>query len=268
MIGDSTFPVPDTAFEQRKRRSHTTGTSRSDQSGLTVAVHQPHYLPWLGLIDKIDRSDRYVVLDTVQFERRGWQNRNYIAGGGKPQLLTVPVEQASRDERIMDKAIDNTQKWRMKHHKALTEHCYRKTPHLPEYLDEITHLYENEWESLAELSIATTRMLLRAFGVTTPMVRASELGDFPGHKSELIAQICAKTGADTLLSGSGAKDYLEPETLRHYGVEIEWQEFQHPVYPQHTRGADDFVPRLAAIDLLVNAGPDSLRVLREARTRR
>ena len=268
MIGDSTPPTSDPALEQRENRARATDVTSIDESDLTVAVHQPHYLPWLGLIDKIDRSDRHIVLDTVQFERRGWQNRNYIAGPGKPLLLTVPVEQSSRDERIMDKMIDNTQKWRMKHYKALTEHCYRKTPYLSEYLDEIAHLYESEWESLTELSIATTRLLLRAFGITTPMVRASELGEFPGHKSELIAQICATSGASTLLSGSGAKNYLEPETLRHYGVDIEWQDFHHPVYTQHSRGSDDFVPRLAAIDLLVNAGPDSLHVLRQARSQR
>lgn len=266
MIGDSAPTMPDLALERRGDRTPTTPVNSTDGPGLTVAVHQPHYLPWLGLIDKIDRSDRYVVLDTVQFERRGWQNRNYIAGPGKPLLLSVPVEQSSREERIMDKTIDNTQKWRMKHYKALTEHCYRKTPYLSEYLDEIAHLYESEWKSLVELSIATTRLLLRAFGVTTPMVRASELGDFPGHKSELIAQICAESGADTLLSGSGAKNYLRPETLQRYGVDIEWQDFQHPVYTQHSRASDDFVPRLAAIDLLVNAGPDSLRVLRQARS--
>ncbi len=266
MIGDSASLTSDPGLEHRGDRARTTTVNSNDESGLTVAVHQPHYLPWLGLIDKIDRSDRYIVLDTVQFERRGWQNRNYIAGAGKPLLLTVPVEQTSRDELIMDKTIDNTQKWKRKHYKALVEHCYRKTPYLSEYLDEITHLYESEWESLVELSIATTRLLLRAFGITTPMVRASELGDFPGHKDELLAQICAKAGASTLLSGNGAKNYLEPKTLHRYGVDIEWQNFQHPVYTQHSRGSTDFVPRMAAIDLLVNAGPDSLRVLRQARS--
>lgn len=44
---------------------------------MRVALHQPHYLPWLGLVDKIDRSDLFVVLDHVQYERKGWQNRNY-----------------------------------------------------------------------------------------------------------------------------------------------------------------------------------------------
>ncbi len=268
MIGDSRSPSPDPARDKSDTDHRRPASTSHDTARVRAAVHQPHYWPWLGLIDKIDRSDRFVMLDTVQFERRGWQNRNYVAGQGKPVLLTVPVTQASRDELIRDKKIDNTQKWRNKHYRALSEHCYRKAPYWGDYRDEIARLYETEWEDLADLAIATTRMLTRGFGIDTPILRASELGDFPGHKSELLAQICAKAGADTLLSGDGARDYLDPEIMHRHGVGIEWQDFNHPVYPQHTRGpADEFVPRLSAIDLLLNAGPDALHVLRQARSR-
>nr|WP_083917975.1 WbqC family protein [Nocardiopsis xinjiangensis] len=230
-----------------------------------ACVHQPHYLPWLGLIDKIDRSDVYVVLDTVQFERRGWQNRNYVAGEGGRQLLTVPVVQTARDERILDKQIDNTQKWRMKHHRALLNHSYRSAPYLDEYREDASRLYEQRWDHMAELSIATTHLLLEAFGIDTPVVRASRLGEFTGRKSELIAQVCNAVDADTLLSGDGARGYLDADLLKQHGVEVEWQDFEHPVYPQRSGGSDGFTSHLAAIDLLFNAGPASLELLRSAR---
>lgn len=265
MIGDSPSPSSDPSRDPRNTAPKSP-LSSGDTAGIRVAIHQPHYLSWLGLLDKIDRSDRFVILDTVQFERRGWQNRNYVAGRDKSVLLTVPVAQGNRHDRILDKAIDNTQEWRLKHYRALAEHCYRRAPYWSDYRNEIAHLYETDWDNLADLATATIRMLMRGFGISTPLLLASELGDFPGRKSELLAQICAKTGADILLSGDGAKDYLDPGTLRRYGIGIEWQDFRHPVYPQHTRGAAGFVPRLSAIDLLLNAGPDALRVLRQART--
>lgn len=228
-------------------------------------MHQPHYLPWLGLIDKIDRSDLFVVLDHVQYERKGWQNRNYVASRNGPLLLTVPVVQRSRDERIIDKKIDNTQSWREKHRRAIGEHCYRGAPYLEEFGPEILRIYEKEWSSLVELSLATTYSLLRSFKITTPVVRAGELGDFPGQKSELLAQVAAKVGATTMLSGDGARGYVDPEVFRRYGVEIEWQDFRHPEYPQHARGKQDFLPRMAAVDLLLNTGPSGMDLLRAAR---
>ena len=69
---------------------------REGELTVRVAMHQPHYLPWLGLLDKIDRCDLFVVLDHVQFERKGWQHRNYVASKNGPVLLTVPVVQRSR----------------------------------------------------------------------------------------------------------------------------------------------------------------------------
>jgi hypothetical protein len=271
VIGGLPSPSPDpTRDKQDSRPTGNTATSNgigAPGSVMRVALHQPHYLPWLGLIDKIDRSDLFIVLDTVQFERRGWQNRNYVAGRDKPVLLTVPVNQGNRDDRILDKRIDNGRQWRIKHYKALSEHCYRRAPYWREYRDEIAHLYETEWDGLAELATETTRMLMRCFGIDTPVLLASEIGDFPGRKSELLAQICAKTGADIMLSGDGARDYLDTGALRRYGIGVEWQDFRHPVYPQHLPAGAGFVPRLSAIDLLLNTGPDALHVLRQARTR-
>lgn len=232
---------------------------------MRVAMHQPHYLPWLGLIDKIDRSDLFVVLDHVQYERKGWQNRNYVASKNGPVLLTVPVLQRSRHERIVDKEIDNSQAWREKHQRSIGDHCYRGAPYFEDFGPEILRVYDSEWPNLAELSLATTYSVLRHFGITTPVVRASELGEFPAQKSELLAQIADKAGATVMLSGDGARGYIDQEIFQRYGIEVEWQGFQHPEYPQHSRANQEFLPRMAALDLLFNLGPDAMHAVRRAR---
>jgi hypothetical protein len=56
-----------------------------------LAAHQPQYLPWLGFFDKLAQADVFVLLDTVQFKKNEWQNRNRIKGPTGPQWLTVPV---------------------------------------------------------------------------------------------------------------------------------------------------------------------------------
>ncbi|MDS1270057.1 WbqC family protein [Lipingzhangella sp. LS1_29] len=232
---------------------------------MRVAMHQPHYLPWLGYLDKIDRCDLFVVLDHVQYERKGWQNRNYLGSKNGPVLLTVPVVQRSRDERILDKHIDNSQQWRLKHRRSMADHCYSNAPFWDEFGSEFTAIYDREWHRLDELALATTNALLRCFGITTPVVRASELGDFPGQKSELLAQITAKVGATTMLSGDGARGYVDEEVFARYGVSVEWQNFAHPRYTQFWNPSTEFRPRLAAVDLLFNEGPAALDILRAAR---
>lgn len=232
---------------------------------MRVAIHQPHYLPWLGLIDKIDRSDLFVYLDHVQYERRGWQNRNYIASRGGPVLLTVPVVQRSRDECITDKLIDNDQEWRSKHRRAIGDFCYPKAPHFAEFGPAVTAVYDREWERLVDLAIASTQVVLDSFAITTPVVRSSELGEFTGQKSELIAQVAAKAGATSMLSGEGARGYMDPGVFADHGITLEWQAFEHPTYTQFSRHGDEFLPRMAALDLLFNHGAHGIDLLREAR---
>ena len=84
---------------------------------MKVAIHQPHYLPWLGYLAKWAAADCFVFLDTVQYEKNGWQNRNRIKTKDGPQWLTVPVCR-ERDTLIRDVRIDTAQPWARRHLQA------------------------------------------------------------------------------------------------------------------------------------------------------
>lgn len=229
-----------------------------------VAMHQPHYLPWLGLIDKADQADLFVFVDHVQFLRKGWHNRNFVKTAQGPTLLSVPVLQESRAERIDEKVVDGRRPWRKKHRRTI-EQSYRAAPHWDPYGPPLLDLYERPWDGLADLAIASTQLVFDAFGVTTPVCRSSQLAAVPGAKTEMVAALCRQVGATTFVSGEGARAYLDEELLAAAGVKVEWQGFAHPTYPQlHPQAG--FVPRLAAFDLLLNLGADSLAFLRRERT--
>ena len=74
---------------------------------MIVAIHQPHFLPWLGYLHRMAQVDAFVLLDHVQFERRNYQNRTMIRMNDEARWLTVPVIQRSQKERIVDKQVDN-----------------------------------------------------------------------------------------------------------------------------------------------------------------
>ena len=81
----------------------------SPEKRVRIAIHQPHYVPWLGYLDRMLKADLFIVLDHVQFERRNYQNRTTIRLAGKAKLLTVPVVQLSQTESIVDKRVDNAE---------------------------------------------------------------------------------------------------------------------------------------------------------------
>lgn len=95
------------------------------------------------------------------------------------------------------------------------------------------------------------------FGITTPIYRSSALG-IGGGQSERLVNICKNFGATRYVSGAAARDYLEVTLFERAGIEVVWQDYRHPTYPQ-LHG--DFVSHLSALDLALNVGASSRRVI-------
>ncbi|MEC9380181.1 MAG: WbqC family protein [Candidatus Latescibacterota bacterium] len=58
---------------------------------MIVSIHQRQFMPWLGYFNKMDQADHFILLDSVQFKKNEWQNRNRIKAAQGAQWLTVPV---------------------------------------------------------------------------------------------------------------------------------------------------------------------------------
>jgi hypothetical protein len=105
-----------------------------------------------------------------------------------------------------------------------------------------------------------TELICGWLGLTRPTLRASALG-IPGKQSERLLALCQHVGARRYLSGNAARDYLDTELFVRNRVEVEWQDYVHPVYPQQH---GDFVPYLSIVDLLFNCGEESAAILGRA----
>ena len=112
---------------------------------------------------------------------------------------------------------------------------------------------------MVDLSAAMLEFLRDAYGIRTKIVRSSELSP-RGAKSELILNLCREVGADTLLVGlGGSRDYLDKAEFERHGIALAYQQFTHPVYAQC--GTAPFSKGLSSLDMLLNCGADSRRLL-------
>jgi WbqC-like protein len=227
-------------------------------SARAVAIHQPHYLPWLGYLAKLDRADTFVYLDTVQYEKNGWQNRNRIKTPQGAQWLTVPVRHRF-GQPIAEVEVAETEGWRRKHRQALATH-YGGAPHFAAAWPALEALYATPWERLADLAVASTECLARLAGLHCPTLRASSLGPLPEEPTERLVAICRALGADTYLAGGSGPGYMDLDRFARAGIAVLVQDYRHPQYPQRY---GPFVAQLAAVDLICNAGPESLAMLRQ-----
>lgn len=226
---------------------------------MRVTIHQPQFLPWLGYLDKIDQADLFVVLDSVQFKKNEWQNRNRIRTAQGWQWLTVPVRHRF-GQRIHEVLIDEQSDWRTRHLRAM-EMNYSRAPFRKGVLEEFEQMLQQETGSLASLNLATVRWLLDSFGITTPMKLASQIQTREEPTDRLI-DICRAVGATAYLAGPGAEAYMDMNKFRVTGIEVDIQAFQHPEYRQCY---EPWIPALSAIDLLLNVGKEGMNRVRENR---
>lgn len=228
---------------------------------MIVAIHQPQYLPWLGYFHKMNRADAFVFLDTVQFKKNEFQNRNRIKGSQGPQWLTVPVIQKLGQD-IREVHINTTVRWQKKHIASLTS-CYGKASNFDAYRDALEDLLDRPWELLSSLNIEATKLIASLIGIDTPLYLASEMECVADDRDRRLIEITQKLGGGSYLAGVGGRDYMDPAIWEEAGIEVLFQDFEHPVYPQVFSG---FSSHLSAVDLLFNTGDEAIKYLSGSHT--
>jgi WbqC-like protein family len=224
-----------------------------------VAAHQPTFLPWLGLFDKLHRADVFVLLDDVQAPQTGagsWINRVRMLVGGQVRWVTVPVHRHGRQD-VREVRIDDGQPWRARMLRTI-EHAYRRAGHYEAgspLVEEFVSAPESLVAAFNERNLRRLMDVLRLDGTT--LVRSSELG-VTGRGTELLIGLTKAAGGTTYLSGDGSQGYLEEERFAGSAVELAYQRYEHPVYLQRSRR---FVPGLSVVDALLHCGIEATREL-------
>jgi len=216
-----------------------------------VAIHQPPYLPWFGLVDKIARADVFVVLDNVQYNKRAFQHRTlYSTAGGAKYLSLSVASKGTQSEglRIMDMRLLDPD--RPAAHFETLRHRYGRSPGWRRLEEPLAAVLRTPWERLLDLNLALLRLTLGAFAIAPRLVLASDCA-VEGVKSELMLALTRAAGGDVYLSGAGAGEYMEPTLFERAQMGLQWQAFVHPAYVQSHGGA--FVPGCFALEWLLEA---------------
>lgn len=225
---------------------------------MILTGHQPEYLPWLGFFDRIYKADIFVILDDVQYQKGGFINRNKIKTSQGWQWLTVPVKERERRKKIKEVVINNQSDWGRVHWKALF-YNYNKAPYFKEYADFFKGVFDKKWKLIAELDIFLLENIINILGIKRRIERSSSI-KVTGEATDRLINICKALGATTYLSGPGGKEYMETERFKEENINVTFQDFVRPTYPQLFK-EKGFIPYLSVIDLLFNCGPESLNII-------
>lgn len=215
-------------------------------------------MPWLGYFERIAKSDTHVVLDHVQFEKNSFTNRNKIRLKDGTAWLTIPLATKGKFGNLEIKNLEFilADKWKEKHLSSLKMN-YSKAPYYKKFMAAYEAVYLQEWSAFMPFVRTMLLQHLSDLGIKTKLVFSSEM-EISGHKSDLVLNICRSLDADTYLSGSQGRAYIDEKAFFSEGINIEYQDYKHPIYKQVWPG---FESHLGILDLIFNHGEHSLEIL-------
>lgn len=219
---------------------------------MIIAIHQPNYLPYLGFFDKMMKADIFVIYDDAQFNKEDFQHRNKIRIYHGWKWLTVPVEKKPvpiNEIKIRNEIKTKNIKWSDAHIKCI-EDGYKKADYYLNYKIEFENIYRKHYDKLIDLNMEIISYLKNAFNIDTKIVFSSKFG-FTSTSTKRLVDIVEALEGDTYLSGAGGRNYLDVSMFKNKGIEVKFQEFNHPIYRQTYK---DFMPNMSAIDALFNVG--------------
>jgi hypothetical protein len=205
-------------------------TAEPGGPGKCVAVMQPYFFPYAGYFRLLHMADHFVILDCVQFPRRGRVHRTQVTGpGGAVEWLTLPLAKQPRDVLIRDLVFAPGSR-------ALFDARLGRHTWLAEARGEAAeriraHLYGPLGSVVAYLE-AGLRLVADLLGLDPVFCRSSTLGLSPSLRSQerIIAAVKAVAGT-RYLNAPGGRDLYEPERFVEAGLTLS---FLAPYRGPHT----------------------------------
>ena len=228
---------------------------------MNCVILQPSYIPWRGFFHQIWKADVFVYYDDVQYDARGWRNRNRIKTAKGLQWLTIPVHhRGSQTEHIPIHQIRTVQEnnWQSSHWNAIRG-AYAKAPFFRALAPQIEPFYQKEYEFLADFTCDLTTQITRLLKIDhTQFLRSSRMKNIAGSKTDRLISVLKEVGADHYISGPSAGEYIEEEKFRENGISLEFMVYDYPEYPQLY---PPFEPQASILDLLFMTGEEALHYI-------
>jgi len=231
----------------------------------TVVITQSNYIPWRGYFAMLAKADELILLESVQYTRRDWRNRNTIKTPSGLQWLTIPVDVKGKYFQAIDETRIANADW-AEHHIRSIETNYRRAAQFEKVAPWLFDLLRKAaaFQLLTEVNGFLLAEISRWLGLTMQLRRCTDV--LPRAElmsmapTDRLLNLCSAAGATRYVSGPAAKDYMELEKFDRAGIEVSWMDYSG--FPEYPQAWGPFEPHVSIVDLLLNCGEASRDYLR------
>ncbi|MDU8909787.1 WbqC family protein [Aestuariicoccus sp. MJ-SS9] len=180
---------------------------------------QPYFLPYAGYFRLFAAADVFVILDDVQFPRRGRVHRCQVpAPGGGERWLTLAVQKAPRDALIRDMQLAPDSGARLMANSAGLPALDRTDTALRR---ELRALIEDPGRDLTAFLERTLRRVCAGLRLTPEILRSSALTKPEGLTGQdRIVEIVRQMGGTCYVNAPGGRALYDPARFAAAGVAL------------------------------------------------
>lgn len=220
---------------------------------MKAGIMQPYFFPYLGYYSLIKHTDVFVLLDTVQFIRHGWIERNRILKQKDGwQYLKVPlVKPDGRSTLIKDIQIDNRENWKGKIVAQLT-HYKKRAPFFKQSMGLLESVFQDEFESIVDFNLKSLKKVCQYLHIPAEIQVFSEMNltiEEVNAPDEWALNICkAMNQIDEYWNPTGGLTFFDREKYQNANVCIKFHSVNLQPYSQRSSA---FESGLSIIDVLM-----------------
>lgn len=225
---------------------------------MKIGIMQPYFIPYLGYWQLMNAVDKYVILDDVNYIKRGWVNRNRILLNGRDHLITLPLNKADAFKHINENVLSDIPANIFK----TIDLAYRKTPNYRAIIPIIREILDFPEKNLARFLGNSIRLVAEYLNIKTEFYYASEIEHDQSLKAqEMIIDIVKRLDGTVYYNAIGGKELYSYERFATEGIKLG---FIQPQLNPYNQGQGSFVSGLSIIDVMMfNAKSDVIRMLSE-----
>jgi hypothetical protein len=217
-----------------------------------VGISQSNYIPWLGYFELISKCDVFVFLESVQYTKNDWRNRNIIRTNNRPHWLTIPVKTGNSMNLKLNEVTIADPDWVYKHLKIL-ENSYKKKLDETNNLALFGEIYNeelNKLDKISEINIYILNKILNILDIKTKIVIYSDTDNLEKH--ERILKICQNLNATSYVSTEKGNSYLDKDSFYNADIDLEVINFEKSINYLSKDSGGKIVDRYSILDSMSN----------------
>lgn len=222
---------------------------------MRVAIMQPYFYPYIGYFQLINSAETFVIYDDVHYIQRGWINRNYILSVNGRTLITIPIVNKSIN-KINDTEISCQYNWREKILRSIFLE-YKKAPNFDIVFPLIEEAINCQSKYISDIAICSIKSVINYLGITTNILKSSDLEHHNEGRLEKINEILCLTRATDFILPPGSvelyfkKDFIVPTYYLMPDKDIKYRQFDKA----------RFESSLSVIDIMMFNGKEEIQDL-------